>query len=141
MRIELDKWQEYSGALLMASLILLVLVLIPGIGREVNGSMRWIGFSFIGMQVSELAKLATIIFLAGYLVRREEEFKNHLTGFIKPILIVCVVCALILKEPDFGAAAVIMLTALGIMFLAGVRIWQFVLLLGLAGTAMGLLAV
>jgi cell division protein FtsW len=141
MRVELDQWQRYSNALLVISLILLVLVLIPGIGREVNGSMRWIGFSFIGMQVSEIAKVATILFVSSYLVRREEEFKNHLTGFIKPILIVSVVCALILKEPDFGAAAVIMLTSLGIMFLAGVRIWQFVFLLGLAGTAMGILAV
>jgi cell division protein FtsW len=141
MRIDLDQWQRYSNIFLMGSMILLVLVLIPGIGREVNGSMRWIGFSFLGMQVSELAKLTAIIFIAGYLVRREAEFKNHLTGFIKPILVITFVCALILKEPDFGAAAVIMLTALGIMFLAGVRLWQFGLLLGLAGTAMGILAV
>ncbi len=141
MRIELDKWKEYSGRLLLLSLVLLVLVLIPGLGREVNGSMRWLGFRFVGFQVYELAKIATIIFLASYLVRRDQEIKKSLIGFLKPMLIVGIVCALILKEPDFGAATVIMLTMLGVMFLAGVPVWQFIVLLGSAGVAMVILAI
>ncbi|MFU8797839.1 MAG: putative lipid II flippase FtsW [Gammaproteobacteria bacterium] len=141
MRIELDTWQKYSAYLLLSILGLLILVLIPGIGREVNGSMRWIGVSVIGVQVSEFAKLISILFLSAYVVRREKEFKTTFIGFIKPMGILAFLCALILKEPDFGAAVVIMMTALGIMFLAGVRLWQLGLLLGLVGTAMGILAV
>ena len=141
MRMELEKWQKYSGWLLLFSLCLLTLVLIPGIGREVNGSMRWLGFRFIGFQVSELAKVAMIIFMASYLVRREKEIKTQLIGFIKPMFVVSLACLLLIKEPDFGAATVIMLTALGMMFLAGMPIWQFIVLVSGVVFAMIMLAI
>lgn len=141
LRLEIAWWEKVSGVLLLGSMILLVLVLIPGVGRSVNGSMRWIGFGPVGMQVSELAKLCVIVFMAGYLVRREMEIRTQVIGFIKPMAILCVVCLLLLKEPDFGAAVVIMATALTMMFMAGVRIWQFTILLLLVAGAIAFLAV
>ncbi|MBB72723.1 MAG: putative lipid II flippase FtsW [Legionellales bacterium] len=139
-RVEIDKWQRASGTLLLIALAALLLVLIPGIGHHVNGSTRWIGVGPIGMQVSELAKLFVIIYLASYLERFQDAIKTHAMGFIKPMIVLSVVAVLLLAEPDFGAAVVIMATALGMMFLAGVRFRYFVLLLLVVGGAMGVLA-
>ncbi len=141
LRLEIAWWEKVSGLLLLGSMALLVLVLVPGIGRSVNGSMRWIGIGPVGMQISELAKLCVIVFMAGYLVRREMEIRTQISGFIKPMVILSVICLLLLKEPDFGAAVVIMATALAMMFMAGVRVWQFTLLLLLVGAAIAFLAV
>lgn len=141
LRIEVEKWQQWGVRLLFISLFLLVLVLIPGIGRQVNGSMRWIGFGPVGVQVSEFAKLAMVIFMAGYLVRREYEIRTRMSGFIKPMMLLAFIALLLLREPDFGATTVVMVTALGMMFLAGARAWQFAALLLLVSAAMAILAV
>lgn len=140
-QVELIKWQEYSVAILMATLVLLALVLIPGIGHQVNGSMRWLGVGPVGIQVSELAKFAVIMYLAGYLVRRHDEVRNRIRGFLKPLMLIGVVAILLLREPDFGATTVIVVTALGMLFLAGVRLWQFIFLFVLVALAMTLLAI
>jgi cell division protein FtsW len=129
VQFEIAFWEKSGGAILIASLLLLALVLFPGIGHSVNGSMRWIGLGFIGLQVSELAKFAVVIYMAGYLLRFNEEIKTTLRGFLKPMAVLGVILLLLLKEPDFGAAVVIMATALGMMFLAGMRMRQFVFLL------------
>ncbi|MDX2164704.1 MAG: putative lipid II flippase FtsW [Gammaproteobacteria bacterium] len=140
-RFNMDQWKNISSQLLLLSLLLLSLVLVPGLGHEVNGSMRWLGIGPLGLQVSEFAKLAMIIYLASYLVRRHEEVKNRIRGFLKPLLIIGVMAALLLKEPDFGAMAVIVTTSLGMLFLAGVRIWQFIFLLLVAVLILAILAV
>jgi cell division protein FtsW len=140
-KLRINKWQEISAPLLLVSLVLLSLVLIPGLGHEVNGSMRWLGIGPIGFQVSEIAKLAVILYLASYLVRREQEVKNYISGFLKPLAVIGVMAILLLKEPDFGAVTVIMVTALGMLFLAGVRLWQFAILLLAAAFILGLLAI
>ena len=80
-------WQRYSGMLLLAAVVLLILVLLPGIGREVNGAKRWIGLGVFNLQPSELAKLFTVLFLAGYLVRRQAEVREKLIGFLKPLAV------------------------------------------------------
>lgn len=141
LRIEVQQWQRISGILLLASIVLLVLVLIPGIGRSVNGSMRWIKFGGIGIQVSEIAKLCIIVYLASYMVRHNRQVISTLLGFIKPMFILSIVALLLLQEPDFGAAVVILITALGMMFLAGVPLWQFLLLLTSTATAIAFLAI
>lgn len=130
-RTNLEILQKYSTSFLLLSLLLLIIVLIHGMGREVNGSMRWLGLGLFGIQPSEFAKIAVIIYLAGYLVRREKEVRTQLSGFLKPLLLLAVVCLLLLREPDFGAATVILITSLGVLFLAGVRLWQFALLLAI----------
>ncbi|MGE3919470.1 MAG: putative lipid II flippase FtsW [Gammaproteobacteria bacterium] len=141
IRFELDLWRKYSGWLLILSYILLILVLVPGIGRVINGSMRWLGVGLFGIQVSELAKFFCIIYLAGYLVRKQEEVQTRVIGFIKPMVLIGLIALLLLKEPDFGAATVIITTALGMMFLAGVRLWQFAILLGSAVFSLAVLAI
>lgn len=140
-RVPLRYWQQNGPTFLLISLVLLTLVLIPGIGREVNGSMRWLGFRGFGIQVSEFAKLAVIIYLAGYLVRRDKEVRTQISGFLKPLGLLGLVALLLLREPDFGAASVILATSLGMLFLAGVRLWQFAVLLGTVVAAFSMLAI
>jgi cell division protein FtsW len=141
LRIPLIFWQKISPYLLLASLFLLIIILIPGVGREVNGSMRWVGFGPFGIQISELAKFSIVIYMAGFLVRREEEVRTSFIGFLKPMMLLAVIAILLLLEPDFGALAVIMLTVLSMIFLAGARLSQFILLLLLVAAALAILAV
>jgi cell division protein FtsW len=138
--LSLEFLERHSGRLLIVAIVLLLLVLLPGIGKEVNGSTRWLSLGVTRVQPSEFAKLFVIVYLASYLVRRGDEVRSALRGFIKPMAVLAVVCVLLLAEPDFGTAAVLMGTAMGMMFLGGVRIWQFgvllvFVLLALAGLA------
>ena len=122
-------WQQTGWVALTVSLLLLVIVLIPGIGREVNGSVRWISFGGLNLQPSELAKLFLVAYLAGYLVRRREEVVSSWWGFIKPMLVLMVAAVLLLAEPDFGATVVIGTAFMGMIFLSGARVGQFLLLI------------
>ncbi len=141
IRIPMLFWEKISPYLLIMSLLLLFAVLLPGIGKEVNGSIRWVGFGSFGIQVSELAKFCMVIFMAGFLLRREQEVQESFVGFLKPMLILAVIAIILLLEPDFGATAVIILTVLGMIFLAGARLWQFMLLVFLVVAALGLIAI
>jgi len=134
-------WKKIDGWLLIITLLLLALVLLPGIGHTVNGSARWIGYGLFKIQVSELAKLAVVVYMAGYLVRRNRDVQLHFSGFLKPMVLLAVVALLLLCEPDFGATVVIVTTALGMMFLAGMRLQYFVLLFLGVLLAMTILAV
>jgi len=125
VRVRLEYLQRSSGTLLILSMVLLGLVLIPGIGHEVNGSARWLALGIFNLQPSEFVKLFVLIYLAGYLVRRSHEVRTAVRGFVKPMLILTLICTLLLAEPDFGAAAVMLAAAMGMMFLGGVRFWQF----------------
>ncbi len=126
LNFSMASWHKYGPYLLILGLALLILVL--GIGREVNGSKRWIVIGPITVQVSELAKLFVISYMAGYLVRRSDELRTQIKGFIKPLMIVVLVVGFLLLEPDFGAAAVIVAVSLTMLYLAGARLWQFILL-------------
>lgn len=129
VRIDSSVWEKISVPLLLFCLILLVIVLIPGVGRMVNGSRRWLAFGPIGVQVSELAKLTMILYISGYLVRQKESVNNQLLGFIKPMIVMAIVAALLLAEPDFGATVVITGTVMAMLFLTGVKIRYYVGLL------------
>lgn len=134
VQVNTETMEKYSGYLLLGVMMMLCLVLIPGIGHSVNGSYRWLGFGPLGFQVSELAKLVMVIYMAGYLVRRNAEIQHELSGFVKPMLILAATAALLLKEPDFGATVVITVTAMGMMFMGGMRLRHFAaLLIGAAG--------
>lgn len=122
----LAAWEKYGPLLIIVSLIFLLLVLI--IGKEVNGSKRWIDLGLFTVQVSETVKLFIIVYLAGYLVRRGELVQNTLGGFLRPLVLILVASALLLLEPDFGAAVVIVLTACAMLFVAGVQLKQFLVL-------------
>jgi cell division protein FtsW len=141
VQFEIDFWEKFGGILLISTLFLLALVLFPGIGHSVNGSMRWIGLGFIGIQISEIAKFAVVVYMAGYLLRCNTEIKLSFTGFIKPMIVLGVILLLLLREPDFGAAVVILTTALGMMFLAGMRLQNFILLLTIVLVGLTIIAI
>ncbi|OGT53090.1 MAG: cell division protein FtsW [Gammaproteobacteria bacterium RIFCSPHIGHO2_12_FULL_42_13] len=141
VQIETPIWEKMGGFLLVTVVLLLALVLIPGIGRTVNGSTRWIGFGLFGLQVSEAAKFVVVVYMAGYLIRRHVEIQSQFSGFLKPMLILAVISVLLLREPDFGATVVIMSTALGMMFLAGMSLRHFVLLFVVIAIALSLIAI
>ena len=129
-QIPLARWRRMGPMLLMAAFGLLTLVLIPHVGKEVNGSMRWIGFGPINIQVSELAKLFTLIYVADYLKRHSVElqtanFRTSALALLRPMAVLAVLAVLLLLEPDFGSVVVLMATAMGMVFLAGVNLWQF----------------
>ncbi len=119
-------WWERSGWLLLGiGLLVLVLVLTP-LGRTVNGSTRWIPFGLFNVQVSEIAKLCLIAYLAGYVVRRREELLHTWPGFLKPLVVLGVASMLLVIQPDFGATVVLVTAAAGMIFLSGVRLSRFV---------------
>lgn len=122
-------WQQSGWLALSISIFLLALVLVPGIGREVNGSVRWIGFGSLNLQPSEIAKLFLVAYLAGYLVRRRDEVVASWWGFAKPMIVLFFAALLLLAEPDFGATVVIGSAFLGMIFLSGAKIGQFILLI------------
>lgn len=125
-KIRLVYWEKSSMTLLLFTLLLLLIVLIPGIGKTVNGSTRWLPLGVINLQVSELVKLFMVVYVAGYLVRHGDAVRSSLQGFLKPMITVGITGLLLLMEPDFGATVVIMGTVLAMTFLAGVRFSQFV---------------
>lgn len=139
-RTPMATWQRTGWMWLCLGLVLLALVLVPGIGRGVNGARRWLPLGPVTFQVSELVKLFVIIYLAGYLVRRHEEVRNRWSGFIKPMAVVFMVTLLLLLEPDFGATVVTAGTAFGMVFLAGVKLGQFLLVI-LSGVSAAVLLV
>lgn len=129
-RIPPSFWLETGWVWLFVALALLILVLIPGIGREVNGSQRWLPLGPLTLQPSEFAKMAMVIYLAGYMVRREHEVRNHWQGFLKPMAVLFAATLLLMFEPDFGATVIVAGTAFGMLFLAGVKLGHFMLVLG-----------
>lgn len=135
-QVSTSVWQQSGALLLVLAYLLLILVLIPGIGKTVNGSTRWISLGLITVQVSELAKIFVLVYLSGYLVRRRSEVQGSFWGFMKPVLILSFMVLLLLLEPDFGAVVVIMSAVFAMLFLGGVKFSQFSLVIlgsGLAG--------
>ncbi|PJD92766.1 MAG: putative lipid II flippase FtsW [Legionella sp.] len=141
MRIDSRIWERYSVHLLFICLIMLTVVLIPGIGRMVNGSRRWLAIGPLVIQVSELAKMAMILYVSGYLVRQQEQVKKNILGFLKPMMVLMVVAFLLLLEPDFGATVVIVSTVMAMLFLIGVKLRYYVGLLIMVGLSMAFLAI
>ncbi|WP_058443170.1 putative lipid II flippase FtsW [Legionella brunensis] len=140
MRIDSNVWEKMSVPLLLICLLMLLIVLIPGVGRIVNGSRRWLALGPIGIQVSELAKLTMIFYVSGYLVRQQESVRYSILGFIKPMIILGLVSVLLLMEPDFGATVVISGTVMALLFLAGVRLRYYVGLLIIVICCLAMLA-
>ncbi|MAS81098.1 MAG: putative lipid II flippase FtsW [Legionellales bacterium] len=125
LKIPIHFWEAVSVSLLMMGIFLLILILIPGIGKEVNGSMRWIQLGPFSLQASEPVKLFFIAYLAGYMVRHRETVRTNFTGFISPIIVLTLISILLLLEPDFGATVVLFGTALGMLFMGGVSLIRF----------------
>lgn len=135
-RIPLSFWEEMSFALLLLCFFVLLAVLVPHIGSVVNGSRRWIHLGFISLQVSEAVKLMSILYLAGFLQRHLHEVQTKMSGFIKPVIFFGLMGVLLLCEPDFGTTAVIAMTMLSMMFIAGARLLPFIVMFVVIAIAM-----
>ncbi len=140
-KIPLDFLQKSGPILIVISMVLLIMVFIPSLGKEVNGSMRWLNLGVFSLQVSEFVKLSTVIYLAGYLVRHNEEVRTNLSGFLRPLALIFIISLLLILEPDFGAVAVIAMTAMGMLWLGGASFFQFIFLMLTMTAVLSLVAI
>ena len=135
---QLQKW----GILMMGlSLILLILVLMPGIGKSVNGSRRWINLVVFNLQASEVAKVCMVVYVSGYLVRRADRVREGWVGFVLPLCLCSIFLLFLLFEPDFGASVVLLGTVMVLLFLGGAPLYQFLLLMIGAVSMLGVVAI
>ena len=123
--VPLNFWSSYDRLFITFGILLLFLVFIPGIGIEVNGANRWIRIAGFGLQPSEIMKFLSILYISCYSVRRIKEIQTHWLGFFRPALIIVSIISIILIQPDLGSSAVIFISVLGVLFVAGVKIQQF----------------
>lgn len=128
-RIPMRFWEQTGHWWMIAAGVLLLLVLIPGIGKVVNGSRRWLPLGPLNLQASEVAKFCMVMYMGGYLVRRLDEVRSSWKGIAKPTLPLGIFCVLLYFEPDFGALVVLMGTVMGMIFLGGMRFSQFLVVI------------
>jgi len=122
-QVPVRSWQQAAPWLFLVGVALLALVLVPGIGREVNGSKRWLSLYFVNLQPSELMKFFVVLYAADYTVRRAVHMDSLRRGFLPMLTVMLIVGGLLLREPDFGAFVVITVIAMGILFLGGMN-WK-----------------
>lgn len=122
-------WRQYGWLLFFVACGLLLIVLIPGVGKKVNGSQRWLQFGPITVQVSEIVKFCGIVFFASYLSNSQYFLQTQWKELFKPLLMLVLLMWLLLLEPDFGGAVILAVTVGGMLFLAGAKMWQCILLL------------
>ena len=120
-QIPLTTWQQLAPWLFVAGFVMLALVLIPGVGRDVNGARRWLSLGIVNLQPSELMKLSAVLYAADYTVRKMPHMHDLKKAFLPMAGAMVAVGVLLLKEPDFGAFVVIISIAIGILFLGGMR--------------------
>ena len=121
LTVPIESWQRLTFWVFGIAALLLVLVLIPGIGRRVNNAMRWLPIGPVTFQPSELMKLAALLFAADYTIRKQEQMHSFLRGFLPIAVALAAVAALLLKEPDLGAVMVVVAISMGILFLGGIN--------------------
>src|SRR5574344_171444 len=134
-KIDYKLYAKYANLILFSCIVLLVLVLIPGIGTIRNGSRSWFGIGSLGLQPSELSKLALIIFTSKYLAKNEREVRSFKKGILPILIIIFLFFALIMLEPDFGTAMIIVMTLISMLFISNIKLSFFGImgLLGLSG--------
>jgi len=139
--VRADAWDRLGVVLLVVAIGILIAVLIPGIGAVVNGSRRWLRIGPLNFQASELARVFVLVYLCSYAVRRRDELRDSLVGFIKPMMPLALAAGLLLIEPDFGAASVLLVTGVGLLFIAGARLRYVLILCAIGAALLGLVAV
>jgi cell division protein FtsW len=139
-RVPAEVWDRYSFALLLLAGVLLTLVLIPGLGAKINGARRWMRIGPMNFQVSELAKVLVLTWVCSYCVRKRAELEETLLGLIKPVALLSVAAVLLLAEPDFGAATVLIATGFAVLFVAGARLRYVLMALSGVAAAFAVLA-
>jgi cell division protein FtsW len=141
LAVPIAAWKRLAPYLLIASFALLVVVLVPGIGHEVNGSRRWIRIGPLNLQPSELARWLLVTYIAIFAVRHQTELRSSTHGFWKPLAVLAAAAALLLAEPDFGAAVVLCITGTAVLFVAGARMRDFLVVCGVGAAGVAALAV
>lgn len=137
--IRLEWLQKTSKVWLILGLMSMMILFFPGVGVEVNGSLRWLEIAGFRLQPSEFVKIAAIIYFADYLARKKDDLHLFKVGIINVGLVVGVIGLLLLLQPDFGTTVVIVLSVAIMMFLGGARFWHFIISISIAGTIMALL--
>jgi len=132
LRIPTEKWSRYAYPLLLLSFLMLCAVFVPGLGRRVNGAVRWLNLGFMGFQPGELAKLAVVVYLAHSLAKKRERVAIFSVGFVPHVLVTSAMVLLILIQPDFGTSVIIFATLGLMMFVAGTRIGYLLIAMVLA---------
>lgn len=135
-RIELARIEKHAVLLLLIGMILLLLVFVPGIGMRINGARRWIHLGISGFQSVEMVKLILIVYLASYLVRHRDSVHASLLGVLKPLGISGLLVVLLLAQPDFGSATLLLAVSLGMIWLGGARLRNLGLLAAMATPAL-----
>ena len=134
MLTPLRLWEQTAPLLLTAAMLLLGLVLVPGIGHEVNGATRWLRLGPFNLQASEPARLLLLIYLCSYVARRRDVLESSFKGLVFPLVVVTAAGMLLMLQPDFGATAVLFAMAIGVLFVGGMRL-GYLVLMGIAGFA------
>jgi cell division protein FtsW len=141
LRTPTEYWQRVAPFLLIVAILMLVAVLVPGVGREVNGSTRWLSIAGVNIQASEPARLLALMYIAGYADRHRDDLGASLKDFLRPMAVIMVICGLLLAEPDFGATFVMLLISMSVLFVAGSPIRYFAALCLAVVVGLGALAV
>ena len=136
---QLEWWEKLSKPLLLLSILSLIVVLLPGIGVNVNGSTRWIAMGSVRVQPAELAKVFMVVYVASYIVRKQDVLSDFKHGIVMVGTVMVALAILLLLQPDFGSVVVISLTMMAMLFLGGVRLWHFMLCVVFAVTALAIL--
>jgi cell division protein FtsW len=131
MLLPIKLWYQASSWLLLIAIILLIAVLLPGVGKTVNGSSRWINLIFFQFQASELARLFLVIYIGAYLFRHEHQVRQGWKFLLQPTLILSIACLLLLQEPDFGSCILLISTIMTMFFMAGMRIRECAIVIGI----------
>ncbi len=136
-----DVWQRFGFVLLLLSLFVLALVLVPGVGLTEKGATRWISAAGFTVQVSDPARIGLILYVAGYIVRRKDDLQRKFSGLARPMFVLSIAAGLLLAEPDFGAATVLLATTMTMLFVGGARLRDFMLFFVAGLAAMTVLAI
>jgi cell division protein FtsW len=139
--VPIATWKRMAPWLLVVSFALLLLVIVPVIGHEVNGSRRWIRLGPLNFQPSEIARWLLVTYIAIFAVRHQTELRSSAQGFFKPLAVLLAAAVLLLVEPDFGAAVVLCATGTAVLFVAGARFRDFLVVCGVGLLAVAALAV
>ncbi|HEX7080721.1 MAG TPA: putative lipid II flippase FtsW [Gammaproteobacteria bacterium] len=138
--VPVETWYRLSWLSLLGGIALLAVVLVPNVGQTVNGASRWLSVGPFTLQPSEPARLCLLVYIASYAVRRHRELTSSFLGFAKPLAVIGIAAVLLLKEPDFGAAVVLVCAALGVLFAAGARLRDVTLAVAFAAGTLAVLA-
>lgn len=138
-KVRIESWKNLAPWWFTLALMLLILVLVPVIGRDVNGARRWLSLGGFSIQPSEIMKLAMVLYAADYTIRKQAYMNRLLKGFCPMILALLFAGGLLMLEPDLGAAGVVVCIAMGVLFLGGVNLVWFGIISGVVGGGFGML--